>query len=262
MNAQTANDLNTNQQNITVLNAQLYCICNKGKNMNFRSKIIIVLALSLTSNLIIAGSITDTYTAGDTLTAAKMDNIKAAVNDNNNRLSNGAVSISYKSFTVEGQTDAQVTAIVPNAATVTKAQADCIYLKFNASTYGYFDTVATATNGSCDLNAGIQIPHGVTLSSFSCTIYDNHVTLGSNISANLNRVNLNTGARQAVYSTAVSVDSTSVQILNDANGVVDTVGANIIDNSVYAYFIDVNFGANSFAAVGNFVRLYGCRMSY
>ena len=41
-----------------------------------------VIALALSSQLVTAGSITDTYTAGDTLTAAKMDNIKTAVNDN------------------------------------------------------------------------------------------------------------------------------------------------------------------------------------
>jgi hypothetical protein len=43
-----------------------------------------IIALAVSSQLIFAGEIADTYTAGDTLTAAKMDNIKAAVNDNNN----------------------------------------------------------------------------------------------------------------------------------------------------------------------------------
>lgn len=43
-------------------------------------------ALTLSSQLVTAGSITDTYTPGDTLTATKMDNIKAAVNDNDSRI--------------------------------------------------------------------------------------------------------------------------------------------------------------------------------
>lgn len=41
-----------------------------------------IIALAISSQLVSAGSVTDTYTAGDTLTAAKMDNIKSAVNDN------------------------------------------------------------------------------------------------------------------------------------------------------------------------------------
>lgn len=40
-------------------------------------------ALALSSWLVAAGSITDTYTSGDILTATKMNNIKDAVNDNN-----------------------------------------------------------------------------------------------------------------------------------------------------------------------------------
>ena len=48
--------------------------------------VVLSIALTLTSTIVSAGAITDTYTAGDVLTAAKMDNIKAAVNDNNTNL--------------------------------------------------------------------------------------------------------------------------------------------------------------------------------
>lgn len=53
-----------------------------------KQKIILAafIALTLTCQLVAAGSITDTYTTGDTLTATKMDNIKAAVNDNDSRI--------------------------------------------------------------------------------------------------------------------------------------------------------------------------------
>ena len=52
--------------------------------MYFRSNIIIMTALSLMSNLVFAGSITDTYTTGDTLTTTTLNNIKSAVNDTGN----------------------------------------------------------------------------------------------------------------------------------------------------------------------------------
>ena len=43
-------------------------------------------ALVLSCQIVMAGSITDTYTTGDTLTATKMNNIKTEVNDNDQRI--------------------------------------------------------------------------------------------------------------------------------------------------------------------------------
>ena len=48
----------------------------------------ISLGLVGSAGVVLAGVITDTYTTGDTLTAAKMDAIKAAVNDNDTRINN------------------------------------------------------------------------------------------------------------------------------------------------------------------------------
>jgi len=45
--------------------------------------IAITVALVFVIQLVTAGSVTDTYTAGDTLTTTTLDNIKTAVNDNN-----------------------------------------------------------------------------------------------------------------------------------------------------------------------------------
>jgi len=44
----------------------------------------IIAALALSSVLVIAGSVNDSYNVGDTLTTTILDNIKAAINDNNN----------------------------------------------------------------------------------------------------------------------------------------------------------------------------------
>ena len=52
-----------------------------------------VIALAVSSQLVNAGAITDTYTTGDTLTAAKMDNIKTAVNDNNDNIGANSTAI-------------------------------------------------------------------------------------------------------------------------------------------------------------------------
>ena len=46
----------------------------------------ISLGIACSAGVVQAGSIGDTYTAGDTLTAAKMTNVKSAVNDNDTRI--------------------------------------------------------------------------------------------------------------------------------------------------------------------------------
>lgn len=54
-----------------------------------KSSILIVTGvfLTLSSQLATAGSIADTYATGDILTTTTLDNIKAAVNDNDTRIS-------------------------------------------------------------------------------------------------------------------------------------------------------------------------------
>lgn len=210
-----------------------------------------------------AGSIADSYSSGDTLAATMMDNIKAAVNDNDSRISaleTGVVSISYKSFTGENSTAEQATAIVPDAATVDNVQATCIYFKIVTSNYGFFLPVdtATAAGADCDLVAGIQLPHGVALSSFSCTVYDDYS--GGNLTGILGRVKLATGGTETVYTTPASVNSTTVQRLSVTTP--EIVGANVVDNSEYAYYIDVDFSQSDFSTAGNSQRLYGCTLSY
>ena len=49
-------------------------------------RLITIIALALTGQLVNAADIIDTYTTGDTLTATKMDNIKTAVNSKQDRV--------------------------------------------------------------------------------------------------------------------------------------------------------------------------------
>lgn len=54
--------------------------------------IVAAATFTLSSQFVSAGEITDTYSAGDTLTAVKMNSIKAAVNDNNDFKDNQSTS--------------------------------------------------------------------------------------------------------------------------------------------------------------------------
>lgn len=60
--------------------------------MKQRIIMVTTVALILTSQLVTAGSITDSYTTGDTLTAATIDNIKTEVNDNDTRIVTNALT--------------------------------------------------------------------------------------------------------------------------------------------------------------------------
>jgi|GEM_PF-1167523 len=248
------------------------------------------------------GSITDTYATGDTLTATQLNNIKAAVNDNDSSKQNrvtgtcpagqsirvinsdgtvtcevdsvgsgditsvsagagltgggisggvslsltGAVSVSHMSFKPE----------VTGASQLTQ----CVYFRGNLSSYGYFIAVAGATAASCDVNAGVSIPDGVTLTGLSCLVYDNEaVVTNGYITAQLRRHDLATGASTSVYSTPITTDSTSVQVISDST---TSIGYNIVDNSKYAYSIEINFGPSDFSTVGRNLRVYGCKLSY
>jgi hypothetical protein len=57
---------------------------NEDQTMKHGNIISIAIALLLSNQLVLAGSVTDAFESGDKLTAAKMQNIKTAVNDNNN----------------------------------------------------------------------------------------------------------------------------------------------------------------------------------
>jgi len=55
--------------------------------------IMMAVTLTLTSQLVAAAPITDTYTAGDPLTTTTLDNIKAAVNDNDTNITSNTADI-------------------------------------------------------------------------------------------------------------------------------------------------------------------------
>lgn len=75
-------------------------IHSKEKIMKNRLIIATSIALALSSQYAVAGSIADSYLTGDTLTAAKMDNIKAAVNDNDTRTTANAAAIGNNTTTI------------------------------------------------------------------------------------------------------------------------------------------------------------------
>ena len=76
-----------------------------------KHKVIItaVIALTINSQFVTAGSIADTYATGDTLTAAKMDTIKNAVNDNDGNTSINTGNITANTGNISANTAAIAT---------------------------------------------------------------------------------------------------------------------------------------------------------
>lgn len=60
----------------------------RSNKKHFSLGLAVALSLGLAGSTVYASNIGDSYATGDTLTAAKMDNIKNAVNDNNTRITN------------------------------------------------------------------------------------------------------------------------------------------------------------------------------
>jgi hypothetical protein len=69
-----------------------------------RRALVVSLGLAFGATVAHAGSIADTYATGDTLTAAKMTNVKTAVNDNDTRITTNTNAITTLNTTVGGHT--------------------------------------------------------------------------------------------------------------------------------------------------------------
>ena len=89
------------------------------RNMKTPIKILTLAFFTLIAVPAYSGSIADTYTAGDTLTAAKMDSIKSAVNDNDGRVTTNEGDIA----TNAGDITTNAGDISTNAADIATLQA-------------------------------------------------------------------------------------------------------------------------------------------
>lgn len=100
------------------------------KHSSFGWTLAISLGIACSAGVAHAGEILDTYATGDTLTAAKMNNIKAEVNDNNARITTNTNDITSLTTTVGGHT----TSISGLTTNVTNLQADVTNLQTGSGT--------------------------------------------------------------------------------------------------------------------------------
>lgn len=111
----------------------------------------ISLGIACSAGAVHAGSVGDTYASGDTLTAAKMDNIKNAVNDNDTRI--GAVIANTQAGALKTAVDGNTASIstlggrvTTNEGDISTLQTDVTALQNGTPTCG---TGTTAVGPAC-----------------------------------------------------------------------------------------------------------------
>lgn len=161
--------------------------------------------------------------------------VKTAVDDNYSRLSAaGAVSLSQFAFS-DGL-----------------GTGSCSLQR--TGNYAHF----LETNGGCNAVAPISLPHGKTVTSISCSVYDDEGATTPNIvGVAFSRNSLSIDWADTILANLTATTAAGLQTLT-----ADTVYADaLIDNYKYTYYVSLHFDLTG-ATSPYSLRLYGCTVAY
>ena len=117
-------------------------------------------ALALSGQYVIAGSIATVHTTGETLTAGTMNAINAEVTDNDTRITNNAAAITNKQNTVTGSCaiGSSIRAIAANGTVTCETDADTVYTDANAvaAASAANNTIQRRVTGTCVIGSSIR----------------------------------------------------------------------------------------------------------
>jgi len=202
------------------------------------------LSLSLAATQVSASSVTipNSFTAGTAAVAAEVNDnfnaVKAAVDDNNSRLN--TLETGTESFSLYGLADS----IDGNTCQLRRSSAGYVYY-------------LAGSGLNCDAFMPVNLPQGRSLTSLTCTVFDNDAAANNVDSGRLIRTSLTTGTTITIFQTSGSTDSVNVQQLTD---ITPSVGNDVVDNGSYAYSLRV--GIDESAAGVTDVRAYSCHVTF
>jgi len=130
----------------------------------------------------------------------------------------------------------------------------------DASSSGYMWSKSAPDSAfSVLMSAPIQLPHGVTITEFSCRFYDNDATNNLSGSFSLSsRLATSTGrTTHASVTFSSATTGTPIQTTTDT-----TISSSTVDNQNREYFIYTSWGVPSAAIGSSNLRIYGCAVTY
>ncbi len=207
---------------------------------------IIATLLVLVSQTTTAGPITDTYTAGDTLTATTMDNIKSAVNGNatdiganTGNITTDGINIGTNSSAITDH-DNRITALesLSGATSYLSIPARGGFVAFDQdSAFAYCgpNTFSWAGVGSSIFTAMVNLPHNSTITGFTYYFWRGAATLET--SAALYRQAIPAATRQQIGSFTSSVADSGHT--SGAAPTIDVTRA-VVDNQNFTYYIEAD----------------------
>lgn len=197
-----------------------------------------------------SASVPNTFVSGEAAVAAEVNEnftaLETAINDNDSRI------------TALEATPAPVTSYVSIPAHGMRPYTSgCSWLTQPGATFGEFD--GATTTSYCEVVAAVNVLHGATLESLSCTVFDNDGD-PSGLRASLRRVPVDgsTNTPSPIFSTNQSIDSVEVSTLTDN---VASESLTLVDNQNYAYFLHMSF-PNTTDTVGSLLQVFACSIGF
>lgn len=151
------------------------------------------------------------------------------------KLAAGAVALDPAQIIDEGNTDG-----------------DCIWNISGNSGSGYWDA---ASDPACNGQAAVQLPDEVTVTELECTFFSGQT--GGGEGAILVRTDREAQTALAIFDTGSTIGNDTIQTVSDSTPV--NGEAAVVDNSLYSYRLNVNWGD---ASVALDAQYSGCVVEY
>ena len=229
-----------------------------------------IIALALSSQLVSAGSITDTYVSGDTLTATILENIKAAVNDNDATKQvriTGTCLIGELISAVNADGTVSCDPVTMPVATYSEYYSGSSFervtsgstIENNIRRHSYQAFAWADVAGTQYLNYSLSLPNNSTVTDLTCYYYDDDAAI--DILDINQRILFNkdpSSGELGQFDNFYHDSSTSGQskLVHSVSSPADSLTIDNANNAYRIYIYDSNFGGSSV------IRFYGCKVTY